>query len=230
MTMTKQSKRGQKARQVSAADEAQRIAIMRVPRGWLAPARTSYWGKYMKTGVISSATLTGVNQVLSASNAYDVDPLFASTALAGFTEWGALYRFYRVQQSILTIDFSNLQSTEAWAIYLGPANLNLGTGLTSAQATSFMSQPTTLYAQIGTSTGNSDKRLTHRYSTSKFAGAYVAGAVDPYVGPTSGATAPTNQWYWIFGILGGIAATSGVSITVKLECEIEFFEFSNPAT
>lgn len=203
---------------------------MRVRPGGLGFPRLNVTLRYMKLGTLTSSTLAQVNQVLAPSNAFDVDPLFASTALAGFTEYGGLYRFYRVQSSRLRVNFSNVNATGAYTCYVGPANLNLGTGLTSAQAISFMSQPTTRFTQLGPSTGNSDKSISLRVSTARFAGAYVSGTVDPYCGPTSGATAPTNQWYFIYGVVGGIALTVGVEVTVQLECEIEFFEFSNPAT
>lgn len=105
-----------------------------------APPRVLVQLKFFKTGNISGPG-TSAGERLFPTNAYDVDPLFASTAMPGFSEWGLLYRSYRTLSSKISVEFSNM-SAYPMAIVLGPANYDYITSWSASNFTSLSSQPT----------------------------------------------------------------------------------------
>lgn len=192
-----------------------------------APPRVLVQLKFFKTGNISGAG-TSAGERLFPTNAYDVDPLFASTAMPGFSEWGLLYRSYRTLSSKISVEFSNM-SAYPMAIVLGPANYDYITSWSASNFTSLSSQPTSKNGVLSAVGGQDRATLRCSARTNQFAGV-MSNAWDAFVGRTDGSSSPAQSWGFFFGgqIQGTTVNTPGFNVTVRMTVELEFFELSTP--
>jgi len=202
--------------------------IVRVRNGFWAPSRIATMLRFSKYVTITAGAATAANIRLVPTFAYDVDPTVGSTAMAGFSEYAGMYRFYRVQMSKIHCAFANNQAFNVIA-YIIPANADPGANYSAAVAQQQLANPFCRQCILGPLTGANHQNVTHKTSTAKYAGVWDEYEIDTYVGSTSG-TSPSNNWYWTIGIVGTANVTLGMDCLATVDIAIEFFELTNPAT
>jgi len=178
---------------------------------------------------ILSATLAAANIRFTPTFAYDVDPTLGSTAMAGFAEYAALYRYYRVQGSKIVCHFANKDTVQNCVVYVTPVNSDPGANYAVSVAQQYLANPNTKVGIIGPSLGRNTTVITHKTSTAAYGGSWNHNVQDNYCAPTVGG-APSNNWYWDIGILGTTVVSTGVVTLSTISIDIEFFELQNPAT
>jgi hypothetical protein len=183
--------------------------------------------RYQKLGTVNQLGTVTAGQRLNASNQYDIDPLVASTAMPGFTELAALYRFYRTEKAKIQVSFGNREGFPI-VVYITPVNFDTGNNPSTTITQNLLSNPLSRSTTLGASTGSSTATLTRSASTNDFAGSPVR-SIDTYVGPTSGASAPTNAFYFAYGCYSATPLVNGFDVDVVLTLESFLFELANPA-
>lgn len=206
-----------------------RAMIVRGVRSF-APPRVITHLSYSKTGILTSAVTSIATQRLFPTNAYDVDPLFASTAMPGFTEWGALYRNFRTLRASIMVEFSNLEPRPV-TVLLVPVNYDYGTTITQSGFSTLMSQPNCKTRMLSAVGGQDRAVLRSSARTNQFAGA-LSNSFDAYVGSTTNAFSPTQFWGFFYSafVQGASSIPLGIGVTIKMDVEIEFFELQTPSS
>jgi hypothetical protein len=202
--------------------------VVVIPRslGW-APRRVRASLLYHAFGVVNNAGITHANVRYTPTFAYDIDPLLASTAMPGFTEWGAIYRFYRTFSSEIKVTFSN---KEAFPITSCICPVNFDPTANTANFANYFSSRLAKTAAAGPLTGNGVNKLSNMFTTADIGGVASVQTLDSYCAQTSGAAAPGNNWYWFVGILtDGSLLVNGVFFDVALTVDVEFFELQSPS-
>lgn len=159
--------------------------------------------------------------------AYDVDPVAGSTAMPGFVELSALYRFYRVDSANINVSFSNKEAFPA-ECYISAVNSDPGANYNSAGAATYLAQRTSKSRVVGSLTGNSVVVLKDTQTTAGFGGSSNMHMGDLYSASTAGG-APANNWYWTVGIIGDAVLVSGVDARVQIDIDLEFYEVASPS-
>jgi len=207
----------------------QKASVTIIPKQFgIVPPRTRVWLGFSKTVLVTNVGLNTANIRLVPTNAYDVDPTIGSTAVPGFTEWGGLYRFYRVVASRIKVSFMN---NEAFPGTCGviPVNYDPTANHVSATTVQFLSQANSHDRPVGSITGMSTCVINHGATTATFGGASNLGVLDPYTAPTSGSSAPTNNWYWDVLFYPAQAIVSGCLVHIKMKVNVEFLELNSPS-
>jgi len=191
-----------------------------------APPRFETHIRFSKQVNMLNAGMAYSNIRFSMSNAYDFDPLLGSTSAPGFTEMATLYRRYRVNSGKLTVMAAN-NETFGGMIYVTPVNADPGANTATYQA--YVSNPLTRKRPIGAVSGNSTATLHLKASPTMFGGSANVEIDDSYSALVN--AGPTNQiWFMIgfYNITG--AQASGVSLSVDLDVDIDFYELQTPAS
>jgi hypothetical protein len=158
---------------------------------------------------------------------YDVDPTLGSTSVPYFNELAGIYRFYRLVRSNIKVSYSN---NEAFGVNVYVLPMNFDPTANSTNYEEFVSNPLCKQRMIGPLTGNGVTLLTHNATTAQFAGSMNPHVADYYSGPTSGASAPVNSWYWTYGFTtGGSVIVNGITTNVQVFMDAEFYELGTPA-
>jgi len=182
---------------------------------------------FQKFTTIVNNGFTYGNTRFVPTTCYDVDPAGGSTAMPGFSELGALYRFYRAVSFRATATFSNLDAT-AVNCYICPSNSDPGNNSTTTQG--LLSNRRSKAVMIGPSTGLSTSReIGVTVAIDEYGGIRWTGQLDNYCASTT-ASAPTNNIFVAVGIETVPNMTLGVAIAFKVTIEIEFFELTSPQT
>jgi len=201
--------------------------IIVVRGGNWAPARLSTTLRFTKFLTLSAGAATAANVRFTPTFAYDVDPAVGSTSMAGFNEYGAMYRFYRCTGSTIKCEFANVQAFNVIA-YVIPQNVDPGANYSSAVAQGQLANTYSRQAILGPLTGNNNKIIVASQTTASYAGAWNHNVADFYTGSTSGGT-PTNNWFWVVGVVGTATVSTGVDVLCIVDISLEFFELANPA-
>jgi hypothetical protein len=82
---------------------------------------------------------------------------------------------------------------------------------------------------LGPLTGNGITTIKSEFSTEEISGQKWLAVADNYSAPTSGASAPANNWYWFIGSNSFNNNVSGVGVSVDLDIVVEFYEIATPA-
>jgi len=175
-----------------------------------------------------TSAITATNVRFVPTFLYDVDPTVGSTSVPGFTEWGGLYRFYRVNASKITASFANGQAFNT-VCYICPVNTDPGANHSAALAQTYLSQKRSKKHICGPLTGNGQCTLSSRETTAGFGGSANNLSADNYTALVSGGT-PTNNWYWDVGTVGTGNVTVGVDVEVSIDIEVEFSEVQAPSS
>jgi len=209
-------------------DRRQFQEVVVIPRslGW-APRRVRASLLYHAYGIVNNAGVTHANVRYVPTYAYDIDPLLASTAMPGFTEWGAIYRFYRTVASQLKCTFSN---KETFPVTTCICPVNFDPTANTASFANYFSSRLGKTAAAGPLTGNGVNVLENQFTTADIGGVASLQTLDSYCAQTSGAAPPGNNWYWFVGVLtDGSALNAGVFFDVALTVDVEFFELQSPS-
>jgi hypothetical protein len=206
-------------------------AVLIVPPkyGW-APPRLRTQLRFRKSVGISNNGFAAANLRFSPTFAYDIDPSVGSTAMPGFTEYGGIYRFYRVTMSKIVCSISNREAFPILA-YIAAVNADPGVNYSSAVAGQYMANFWSRKKMLGAISGNAQGRLGMGLTVSDFGGASNLGVLDTYVGSTGGAS-PTNNVWWTVGVVSDTAnlTTLGAYFEIDIEVELEFFELQSPSS
>jgi len=203
------------------------IVRVKPGNGW-APSRIATRLRFSKFVTISAAAATAANVRFSPTFAYDIDPTVGSTAMAGYSEYASMYRFYRVQKSMIKVHFANEQAFNV-VVYIIPVNLDPSANYNSTQAQDYLANPFCRQSIIGPLTGRNTTVVAHSETTANYGGAWNRNVADYYTGSTAG-TQPTNNWFWSVGVVGTSNVSTGVDALITLDIEIEFFELANPSS
>jgi len=178
---------------------------------------------FQKQVVVNNVGFTYTNVRFTPTNAYDVDPTLGSTSMAGYSEYANLYRFYRVHSSKILVEFVNQESFGLMA-FVSPFNVDPGAN-NSAASNIALSNPRTKQLTLGPATGSSIGRITRSMTTSMIGGVNSQSIFDNYsAGVGSG---PGNNWYWVVGMFSPSALVNGVFASVRIEIDVEFFEYAS---
>lgn len=207
-------------------DSHGRVNIFGLPG--FAPGRLRTHLRYCVYGAIKQAGFNYASIRFEPTYCYDVDPTLGSTAMPGFTELGGLYRFYRTIASTIDVVTTPLD-TLAFSVIVTPVNYDPGANHSTSVTQSFQSNPLAKIGVVGP-VGTTGLRLKNRITTAEFGGAWDENVIDVYCAQTSGAAAPSNNYFWDIALLSISTMTQGVAMSILMDIEIEFFELNNPAS
>jgi hypothetical protein len=112
-------------------------------------------------------------------------------------------------------------------VYVCPVNADPGANTANYQE--YMSNPLCKKQPIGSVNGNSTAELLLSASPEQFGGSSDLLVDDSYSSLVS--AGPVNQVWMMFGFFNITGAqASGVSLTVDIRLEIDFYEVATPAT
>lgn len=184
--------------------------------------------RFQKSGILLNAGITFANVRFEPTYAYDVDPVSGSTAMPYFTEYAAMYRFYRVIWFRVSVTFSNLDSTTSGTAYICPSNTDPGANSSTAQ--NLLSNRMGKSVVFGPSTGNGTTRtLSKKITVDKFGGVRYTRTIDNYFGSVTG-TAPLNNIFFALGAYTSVGMTSGVYYDCTIDICLDFVEVQTPST
>lgn len=193
------------------------------------PDRIETTLRFNKTSFLLNAGVVFGNNRFEPTNAYDIDPIVASTAMPGFTEAGGLYRFYRVPRFKVEVHVAN-KETFPTVVWVCPGNFDPTANTANFQY--YLSSRNSKKAYLGGNQGNNRCTLTLPWTeVSAFGGASTSGMqIDNYCGRTDGSVLPGNNMWVAFGNYGDAVGVTGVDYSIDIEVTIEFFELTTPAT
>lgn len=173
--------------------------------------------------VLPIAVLTGAgvaNSLRYTSNAYDVDSALASTAMAGFTEYAALYARFRTLQMSYHFEVSNQENFGVQVI----SGFSLAQISSTALGANYSENPYFKLSMCGSSGGMN--KVSHRQSASvaQVVGSAQALFDDLYTGSTTSstlATAGTMNLY--LGTISPAIPVNGVTISGYVTLLIQFY-------
>jgi hypothetical protein len=223
--MTKRKNKSSKKK--GSSEDVATIVRVKPGNGW-APSRIATRLRFSKFVTISAAAATAANVRITPTFAYDVDPTVGSTSMAGFSEYAGMYRFYRVQKSMITVHFANEQAFNV-VVYVIPINSDPGANYSSTVAQQYLANPFCRQSILGPLTGRNTSIVRHRETTANYGGAWNRNVTDTYVGSTAGTT-PSNNWFWSIGLVGTSNVSTGVDALITCDVDIEFFELANPSS
>jgi len=188
------------------------------------PPRFQTTLRFSKEVVISNVASGWANARFAWTSCYDVDPIVGSTAMPGFAELAAIYRYYRAIRSSIRVDYGNLDALSGTVIVC-PVNFDPTANTTSYQ--NYLSSRSAHHRPIGSLQGNGAVSVSHRTSIKDFGGTFVP-ALDSYSAVVT--AVPVNNIYWLVGAYMNNVMTNGVTINVYIDITLVFFELSSPAT
>lgn len=158
------------------------------------------------------------------SAAYDVNPLFGSTAMVGFNELAALYNKYRVHGAKINIVATN---QEAFSNSLTVVPLNSDPGAAPSLGTVLAWQMSPFATRkVFAAKGGMDRLVISKYmSTKKIVGSNATKYEENYASAVN--TVPVDNWYFAIGVtaMGNNTLTSaGVQFDVKMVVYVEFYD------
>jgi len=208
--------------------QVKKTFIVRIPRslGWAAERYRCNLRFHAYSTLLHAGGFAFTNVRFTPTFAYDVDPTVGSTAMPGFTELSAMYRYYRVNAAKIKAKFSNLEAFPV-EVYLCPVNVDPTANYTLAQAQVYLSQRLSKSTVLGPLTGNGIGTLTDSQTTAAFGGASNLEVTDNYSALTSGVS-PLNNWFWTVGLVGHANAVSGCDFRVEIDIDLEFYEVTSP--
>jgi len=176
--------------------------------------------KYLVQDVVTN--IGGVAaSVKFRTEAYDVDPALASTAMPGFAEFAAFYARYRTLAMRYKFSAANQEAFSLTVIH-GFSNSSIASGSLSI---GFAGNPLMSSSILGPATGMNTKVFSRKASVVAIAGTQQPLVDDLYTGSTTSATLATaGTVYCNFGILSSAALTAlGCLVTVEVELTIRFY-------
>jgi len=192
----------------------------------LLPPRILVETRFEKQIDMNNLGATFANIRLEPTFAYDVDPVVGSTAMPYFTEWGGIYRFYRVIYSKLHVEFASADSNPVTCA-ICPVNFDPTANTVNYQ--NYFSNPNSKEVSLGLAQGQGAKALTMSRTTDHFAGSKWTGTSDSYSALSAGASPPSNNWYWFIGARNLSNFVNGVFVAAVMDVHIVFFEQTSPS-
>lgn len=195
-----------------------RYAMYKSPRlGWPQEYVTTL--KYTTLVPINNAGTTFATNFLK-SNAYDVDPGFASTAMPGFGEYALIYRSFRPLAMSYSASFVNL---ETFPLCCACVFSNIA-GPVLSQST--LGNPLCKFAMLGAVGAQSRMTLKDSATIVAIAGTKQALYDDLYTGSTTASTLSTNGTNYLHYFIesAGPVLVNGAHILLVLALKVQFFK------
>jgi len=176
--------------------------------------------KYEKIGSVSLAVAPTGAFRYRPTGAFDVDPLVASTAMAGFTELATLYGQYRVTVSKATFRVVNPNTLSPIVAILAPVNLDPGASPSAGYVNSLLENPYATHKLVGV-TGSPVSEMSCLCSSERIFGSQEVYVDDGYASVVT--STPVNNWFWVIGFTTGNLVTNPLQWEITIEVGIEFF-------
>jgi len=157
------------------------------------------------------------------SAAFDVDPLVASTSMAGFVELAALYTTYRVLSSKIRVEVVTTSVANPVMMVVVPTNTDPGGAVSTAYALSSRENPYSRSKMTGLS-GAPPSVLASTMSTEKIYGSKAALFDDNFSALVTGN--PNNNWYWAIIGLSSVFDPNLTWLQVTINVDCEFYDRS----
>jgi hypothetical protein len=155
------------------------------------------------------------------SNAYDVDSALGSTAMAYFSELGAIYAKFRTLGMKYSFMVSTLE-THGLAYVHGFSSISYsatGVGL------NFAENPYLNMAVTGSVNANSQKDMSGEITVAKLFGTQQALVDDTFTGSTTSSTLPAGGTMYLYiGAVSTAVLAAGFDVTGFVELDILFFD------
>jgi len=182
---------------------------------------------YPLEGQIADASTFHSAKRWQVNAAYDVDPILGSTSTPGFSEWAALYTYYRVIEYYIIILISNLD-TQPYELDFVHSNEDPGN--TGLQYHNYASQPYCSRSMIAAK-GGMDRATYHK----KMICAKLLGSVAIETSDTTRAlvnAVPADLLYFGVGVrsLTATNQTNGVVFTGSIRMRCRFYGRQNLLT
>jgi len=155
------------------------------------------------------------------TEAYDVDPALASTAMPGFAELAGIYARYRTLSIGYKFSAGNQEAFNVTVIH-GFSCSSIASG---ALVIGYSGNPNFYTSILGPLTGQGRGVYSRSKTVVAIAGTRQALYDDTYTGSTSSATLTTaGTVYCNFGIISPVALTAaGVLVTVEVTLRLTFY-------
>lgn len=155
------------------------------------------------------------------TDAYDVDPTLASTAMPGFAELAAIYSRFRTLKIGYKFTVMNAEAFSQTVIH-GFSGASIATG---ALNISYAGNPLFWTSGVGPATGQNRGIFKRKVSVVEIAGTQQALVDDLYTGSTTSSTLATAGTNWCYiGNISPIAQTAaGMIVTVEIELTVRFY-------
>jgi hypothetical protein len=217
----KKSKKSKKS-QTDGISGQRSNSLVTLPRsvGVIMPDRMYTKLRFYGLGAISIVASVGLGARYRPSAAYDVDPVAASTATPGFSEFSSFYNNYRVTCSRATIRFVNPSAAVGAQVVLCPLNADPGASVASPTVAAWVSNPYAKTKLLGCG-GSKSETLSCFMSTEKIYGSKMVYNDDNFSSLVS--TVPVNNWYWGLGVLIPSIGTVSITTDIIIEMGIEFY-------
>jgi hypothetical protein len=176
--------------------------------------------RYWKSVQISLNVTNTPSVRFSPSNAFDIDPVLASTAMSGYVELAAIYGSYRVTGSDILVEGINSSPTHPVRLIVGAANVDPGGTPSAAYVLSLAEQPYSK-STIVSLAGGPTARVRNHLTTERIYGNPMVMYDDNFSAPTT--ASPSNNWWWVIGLYAQSLFTQVFTLNVTIEVEIEFY-------
>lgn len=169
--------------------------------------------------------VTNVGGVLASirfrTDAYDVDPALASTAMPGFAELALIYARFRAIGMGYKFSVANQEAFSLSVIH-GFSTSSIASG---SLVLTYAGNPLFHTAILGPLTGQNRGQFSQRKTVREISGTDQSLFDDIYTGSTASATLATAGTVWCnFGILSPVALTAaGVLVTVEVTLDLELY-------
>lgn len=194
------------------------VTVSRSP--FLTPERLSVRLQFTGIYDIKNVGFRDASYVFRPSSIYDVDPAIGGASSYGLAEYAQFYKKYRVFSSKISLQMTNTD-LEGIIISITPSTDNPGKNMSDIGP--YISNPLTKFRTIGGYQGNSAGTMSHYCTTQQIAGVTTT-AEDGYSSLTT--TNPLENWYWVIcAAKAGVSTISnGVSMLVKIEMTVHFYD------
>jgi len=195
------------------------IVLYKAPRTMMPEEFTTNL-KYIVQDVVANNGNTKAS-IKFRTEAYDVDPALASTAMPGFTEFAAFYQRYRALEIGYKFSAANQEGINMTVIH-GFSILTIASGSLNIE---YAGNPLFQTSVLGPLTGNNTRIFQDSKPVWKIAGTRQALYDDLYTGSTTSATLATaGTVYCHFGIITPVAMTAaGCLVTVEITLKVQFY-------
>jgi len=176
--------------------------------------------KYIVQDVVTNVG-GNVASIRFRSEAYDVDPALASTAMPGFAEFALFYARFRTLGLRYKFSAANQEAFSLSVIH-GFSNSSIASGSLTIV---FAGNPLMHTKILGPATGQNVGVFQQSASVVKISGTGQPLYDDLFTGSTTSATLATaGTVYCNFGIISNAALTAlGVLVTVEVELSLRFY-------
>jgi hypothetical protein len=155
------------------------------------------------------------------SEAYDVDPSLATTAMPGFTEFAGFYQRFRCTRFGYKFSVSN-QESFSMAVIHGFSSTAIGASALNLQ---YAGNPLFNTAMLGPATGQNRGVFQDEKSVVDIVGTKQPLMDDLYTGSTTAATLATaGTVYCYFGVITPVVMTAlGTLVVAEITLDLQFY-------